>query len=54
MSRTLYRLVWFVGWRATKWYLREKLPSRRRIVASIVLAFAAAAAAGSLLRRLSG
>ena len=35
MSSTAYRLIGFVVWRALKWYLRELLPSRRRIVLSL-------------------
>jgi len=54
MRSTVYRLLGFVVWRAVKWYLHEKLPSRRRILASIVVAFASALAAGALLRRLAG
>jgi len=54
MSSTAYRLLGFVVWRALKWYLRELLPSRRRIVLSIAVAFVGAAAAGALLRRLVG
>ncbi len=35
MSSTAYRLIGFVVWRALKWYLRELVPSRRRIVLSL-------------------
>ena len=52
MTATAYRLVGFVVWRALKWYLRELMPSRRRIVLSLAAAAAGAAAAGALLRRL--
>jgi hypothetical protein len=52
MSSTAYRLIGFVVWRALKWYLRELVPSPRRIVFSIAAVFAAASTAGALLRRL--
>jgi hypothetical protein len=54
MSSTVYRLVGFVVWRAVKWYLHEKLPSRRTIAVSIVAVLAGVATAGALLRRLAG
>jgi len=52
MAATAYRLLGFVVWRALKWYLRELMPSRRRIVLSLLGAFAGAVAVGALLRRL--
>lgn len=54
MSSTAYRLIGFVVWRALKWYLRELMPSRRRIVLVTVAVFVGAATAGALLRRLAG
>ena len=53
MSSTAYRLIGFVVWRALKWYLRELVPSRRRIVLSLTAVLAGAATAGALLRRLA-
>ena len=53
MSSTAYRLLGFVVWRALKWYLRELMPSRRRIVLSIVAVLVGAATAAALLRRLA-
>ena len=53
MKRTAYSLVGFVVWRALKWYLRELLPSRRRIVLSIAALLAGAATVTALLRRLT-
>jgi uncharacterized protein involved in exopolysaccharide biosynthesis len=57
MSSTAYRLLGIVVWRAMKWYLRELLPSPRRIVLSLALAlvaFGAFAVAAGLLRRAAG
>lgn len=51
MTRTAYRLLGLVVWRALKWYIRERLPSRRRIVLSIAVVLAGAATASALLRR---
>ena len=51
MSDIAYRLFGILVWRALKWYLRELMPSRRRIALSIGLLAATAAAAGALLRR---
>jgi nitrate/nitrite transporter NarK len=53
MNSTAYRLIGFVVWRALKWYLRELMPSRRRIALSFGLLAATAVAAGALLRRLT-
>ncbi len=52
MTATAYRLVGIVVWRALKWYLRELMPSRRRIALSLAAAAVGAAMAGALLRRL--
>jgi hypothetical protein len=41
-----YRFLGYVAWRAGKWYLRRRLPSRRTA--------ARAAAAALAVRRLSG
>ncbi len=53
MTATAYRLIGFVVWRALKWYLRELLPSRRRVVLSLAAVLAGAVTAGALLRRLA-
>jgi hypothetical protein len=31
-----YRLLGYVVWRAGKWYLRRRLPSRRRAAAGVL------------------
>ncbi len=54
MKRTFYSLFGLVVWRALKWYLRELLPSRRRVVLSIAALLAGAATATALFRRLTG
>ena len=54
MKRTAYSIFGLVVWRALKWYLRELLPSRRRIVVSLLSAFAGALAVGVAVRRLVG
>ncbi len=53
MSDTAYRLFGLLVWRALKWYLRELLPSRRRVVLSLAAVLVGAATAGALLRRLA-
>jgi len=45
-----YRLLGYVVWRAGKWYLRRRLPSRR-VAAAGALALTGAVAAAVLLRR---
>jgi hypothetical protein len=54
MSSTAYRLIGFVVWRALKWYLRELVPSPRKIVLSALGAFALAGLAAGALRRATG
>jgi hypothetical protein len=46
-----YKLLGYVVWRAGKWYLRRRLPSRRVAAAAGLGAVAAGAAAVVLLRR---
>jgi len=47
-----YKLLGYVIWRAGKWYLRRRLPSRRVMGAGFAL-LAGAAAAAVLARRAS-
>ena len=54
MSATAYRLLGLVVWRALKWYVRELLPSPRRVLLSATVTFAALGAAVALLRRAAG
>ncbi len=44
MKGTAYRLFGILVWRALRWYLRELMPSRRRILAAAGAAFAGALA----------
>jgi hypothetical protein len=46
-----YRLLGYVVWRAGKWYLRRRLPSRRAAAGAGLAALGAGAAAAVLLRR---
>jgi hypothetical protein len=49
-----YELLGRLVWRAGKWYLRRRLPSRRAGAAAAIALLGAAAAAVALARRLSG
>jgi hypothetical protein len=49
-----YRFLGYVVWRAGKWYLRRKLPSRRTSVAAGLAALGGTAVVVLALRRLSG
>jgi len=46
-----YKLLGYVVWRAGKWYLRRRLPSRRVGIAAALALLTGAAAAAVLLRR---
>jgi hypothetical protein len=50
MSRNGYRLLGYVVWRGTKWYVRRRLPSRRAL-AGYGLAGLGVAIAGVVLAR---
>jgi hypothetical protein len=54
MSGTAYRLLGLFVWRALKWYVREHLPSPRRVLLSATVIFAVLGAAAALLRRATG
>ena len=53
MNKNAYRLLGFAVWRGGKWYLRQRLPSRRKIALSAAAAGAAASAAAAIARRLN-
>jgi hypothetical protein len=53
MSDTAYRLIGIVVWRALRWYVRELMPSRRRVIVSSVLTLAVVGTVAALLRRAS-
>jgi len=49
-----YELLGRLVWRAGKWYLRRRLPSRRTGAAAALALLGASAVAVALARRLSG
>jgi hypothetical protein len=49
-----YKLLGFAVWRGGKWYVRRKLPSRRRTVAGTLGMVAVAGAVALVARRVSG
>jgi hypothetical protein len=53
MSATGYRALGFVVWQGGRWYLRRRLPSRRRVLARGLVAAAVVGAGVLLFRRLS-
>jgi hypothetical protein len=46
-----YKLLGYVVWRAGKWYLRRRLPSRRLVAAAGLALVAAGIGAAALARR---
>jgi hypothetical protein len=46
-----YKLLGYVVWRAGKWYLRRRLPSRRLAAGAALAAIGAGAVAVVVLRR---
>jgi hypothetical protein len=53
MSANGYRALGFVVWQGGRWYVRRRLPSRRRVLARGLFAGVAVAAGVLLLKRLS-
>lgn len=53
MNGTGYKLLGLVVWRGGKWYLRKRVPSRRKLVLVAAGGFTAAAGAAVLARRLA-
>jgi len=49
-----YRLLGYVVWRAGKWYLRRRLPSRRALAGAALALVAGATGSIVLIRRLAG
>jgi hypothetical protein len=49
-----YRLLGYVVWRAGKWYLRRRLPSRRVLGGAALALVAGVAASIVLIRRIAG
>jgi hypothetical protein len=54
MNASRYRLLGFVVWRAVKWYLRRRLPSRRKLALAGLAAVVSLTGAVLVARRLSG
>jgi len=54
MNASRYRLLGYVVWQGGKWYLRRRLPSRRRLALGGLGAVVALTAAALAARRLSG
>ncbi|HEY2719593.1 MAG TPA: hypothetical protein VGI52_08185 [Solirubrobacteraceae bacterium] len=53
MNGTAYKLLGLAVWRGGKWYLRKRLPSRRRLVFASACGLSALSAAVVLARRAS-
>jgi hypothetical protein len=51
MSRSAYRFIGFVVWRAFRWYLRDRLRPLRTFVVRAVALLAGLVAAAALARR---
>jgi len=49
-----YRLLGYVVWQGGKWYLRRRLPSRRTVLVTGVVAVGGLTAAVLLARRVGG
>jgi hypothetical protein len=54
MNGTGYKFLGLVVWRGGKWYLRKRLPSRRKVALSALGGASALAGVGLLARRLAG
>jgi hypothetical protein len=53
MSSHAYRLLGFAVWHGGKWYLRQRLPSRRALLLTGLAGAGAVTAAAVLVRRAS-
>jgi len=54
MSGNGYKLLGYVVWRGAKWYLRQRLPSPRKIALVAGASISAAAAAAVIAKRVGG
>jgi hypothetical protein len=54
MGANAYRLIGYVVWRGGKWYLRQRLPSPRKIAAATVASASGAVAVAVIARRIAG
>jgi hypothetical protein len=53
MSSNGYRLLGYVVWRGGKWYLRQRLPSTRKLALAGLAGVTGVGAAVALARRVS-
>ena len=53
MSGNGYKLLGYVVWRGGKWYLRQRLPSARKIALAVGAGVSGAIAAAVLARRVA-
>jgi hypothetical protein len=53
MNGTGYKLLGLAVWRGGKWYLRRRLPSRRKVLVRVAGGASALAGAALLARRLA-
>jgi hypothetical protein len=53
MNRTAYRILGYAVWHGGKWYLRQRLPSRRSLALTGLAAAGALGAAVVVGRRVS-
>ncbi|HEV3046730.1 MAG TPA: hypothetical protein VGY13_05155 [Solirubrobacteraceae bacterium] len=54
MHSNRYRLLGYAVWHGGRWYLRRRLPSRRKLVLGASGALLASAGALALAKRISG
>ena len=54
MNSNTYRLLGYVVWNGGKWYLRRRLPSRRKILLTVLAGGASLTAVLVLAKRVSG
>ncbi len=54
MNGTAYRILGYAVWRGGKWYLRQRLPTARKIALSTAVAVAALGAAAMIAHRRTG
>ena len=54
MNGNGYKLLGYVVWRGAKWYVRQRLPSARKVALVVVTGVTGAAALALAARRISG
>jgi hypothetical protein len=53
MNATGYRLLGYAAWRGGKWYLRQRLPSRRSLALTALATVGTLAAAAVVAKRIT-